>query len=64
MSNVMNSTAVSIPLSGRIDSNNAAETEKGILAQLEGHKNAAVILDASALEYISSAGLSVILRVK
>ena len=64
MSNVMNSTAVSIPLSGRIDSNNASETEKGILAQLEGHKNAAVILDASALEYISSAGLRVILRVK
>ena len=64
MSNVMNSIAVSITLSGRIDSNNAAETEKGILAQLEGHKNAAVILDASALEYISSAGLRVILRVK
>ncbi len=53
-----------IELRGRIDSNNAAQTEKEILAQLSGGDAEGVVLDASALEYISSAGLRVILHVK
>jgi uncharacterized protein (TIGR02172 family) len=52
-----------IELNGRIDSNNAAEVEKGILDQLCG-ADEAVVLDAAALDYISSAGLRVILRLK
>ena len=52
-----------IPLQGRIDSNNAADAEKAILAQLGGD-GASPVLDASGLEYISSAGLRVILRLK
>ena len=53
-----------IRLSGRIDSSNAGEKEKEILAGLEGAAPAAVVLDAEELEFISSAGLRVILRLK
>ena len=55
---------VTLKLSGRIDSGNAGETEQSLLAQLPEDKSAAVILDAEKLDYISSAGLRVILRVK
>ncbi|MBO6061732.1 MAG: STAS domain-containing protein, partial [Clostridia bacterium] len=51
-----------IGLKGRIDSNNAAQVEDDIMARLGS--DAAVVLDAAALDYISSAGLRVILRVK
>ncbi len=55
---------VTVVLSGRIDSANAAETEAAINAQLAGKGDVPVILDATNLEYISSAGLRVILRIK
>lgn len=55
---------IKIVLSGRIDSSNAAEAEQKILAQLAGKGSVPVTLDASGLEYISSAGLRVILRIK
>ena len=60
----MNSNTVNIKLSGRIDSGNAPETEQNILAQLAGKGECALVLDAEELEYISSAGLRVILRLK
>ncbi len=53
-----------ISLSGRIDSNNAVETEERIRASLPERGEDAVVLDAEELEYISSAGLRVILHVK
>ncbi|MBQ6117760.1 MAG: anti-sigma factor antagonist [Clostridia bacterium] len=49
-------------LAGRVDSANAAEAEKQIFAAAEGA--GALTLDAADLEYISSAGLRVILRLK
>lgn len=52
-----------IKLKGRIDSSNAAETEMNINEQLGDNVNE-LILDADELEYISSAGLRVILRLK
>ena len=55
---------MTIELKGRIDSNNASQVEKSILDRLDGKRGEPVVLDASALEYISSAGLRVILRVK
>ena len=64
MANERINEPVGIELTGRIDSNNAAEVEKDIQARLEGRDAAPVVLDASALEYISSAGLRVLLRVK
>ena len=59
-----NFDTITINLAGRIDSNNANDVEKNILNQLEQKDNSAVILNAKDLEYISSAGLRVILRVK
>ena len=55
---------MTIKLTGRIDSNNAQQTEKEIMEKLSGATGESVELDAEALEYISSAGLRVILRLK
>ncbi|MBQ1893843.1 MAG: ATP-binding protein [Clostridia bacterium] len=57
-------TEVTLPLSGRIDSNNAQAEEAKLRSGLEGKGSAAVILDAAKLEYISSAGLRILLRLK
>ena len=52
-----------IRLNGRIDSNNAPQVEKKITEQL-GRQSGDLILDASGLEYISSAGLRILLRLR
>ena len=54
---------MTIKLSGRIDSSNAAQIEQSINEQI-GASGDEIILDASELDYISSAGLRVVLRVK
>ena len=54
---------ICLKLTGRIDSNNAAEVEQSIRTQLPDGC-AALVLDAAELAYISSAGLRVILRLK
>ncbi len=54
---------MTIQLKGRIDSSNAAETEQNINLQIGGSTDELVV-DASELEYISSAGLRIILRLK
>ncbi len=54
---------MTIELKGRIDSNNAQQVEKEIFSQLEDGA-ASLDLDADKLDYISSAGLRVILRLK
>ena len=53
-----------IPLEGRVDSNNVGALEEEIMSQLEGHEKASVVLDFEKLEYISSAGLRLLLRIK
>jgi len=56
---------IRIPLSGRIDSTNASDVEGKILGELSGcGADCAVVLDFDKLDYISSAGLRVILRLK
>jgi len=49
-------------LEGRLDSSSANEAEKNFLSSIEGVKN--LILDCKALDYISSAGLRVVLKLK
>ena len=56
--------AVKIVLSGRIDSANAADTESEIIRQVSGKERLPVVIDMADLQYISSAGLRVILRLK
>ncbi len=55
---------LTIFLSGRIDSSNVGKIEENVQAQLAGKGNIEVVLDATELEYISSAGLRMILRIK
>ena len=64
MSNSNESVPVRALLSGRIDSTNAAQAEKELMDKLSGSAAAPVVLDAAALEYISSAGLRVLLRIR
>ncbi len=54
-------TQPTVALSGRIDSTNAAEMEAQIKELLKDVTNPDVVLDADNLEYISSAGLRVLL---
>ena len=53
---------MTIQLKGRIDSTNAAQLEQTLQQQIAGQTE--VVLDAQALDYISSAGLRVILRIR
>ncbi|MBR1740657.1 MAG: STAS domain-containing protein [Lachnospiraceae bacterium] len=50
-------------LEGRIDTNNAAQTEKEIFDAMEG-KSGDIVIDAEKLEYISSAGLRVLMKLR
>jgi uncharacterized protein (TIGR02172 family) len=49
---------------GRIDSTNAAAFEQELARARAGHPGSALVLDAENLDYISSAGLRVLLRLR
>lgn len=51
-------------LSGHIDSTNSAQVEEALKADADGKEIASFIVDAKGLDYISSAGLRVILSLK
>ena len=53
-----------IGLNGRIDATNAPLVEEQIQNIRKEHEGKQTVLDADNLEYISSAGLRVILRVR
>lgn len=53
-----------ISLNGRVDTSNAAEVEKDITAARAAAPGMAPVIDAENLEYISSAGLRVLLRLR
>ena len=53
-----------ISIDGRIDANNAAEAEEKIFTIKNDNPGKHVVVDADKLEYISSAGLRVILRLR
>ena len=55
---------IKLELAGRIDSNNAAAVEQELLAAVNGRYDTPLLLDAEDLEYISSAGLRVLLHLK
>ena len=55
---------VTLALAGRIDSGNSAEVESGINEAIGDGTPEKVVLDAACLEYISSAGLRIILRLR
>ena len=63
MKTVNENGTLSILLEGRIDTNNAAQTEAEIFAAVrENPEN--IVKDAEKLEYISSAGLRVLMKLR
>ena len=57
-----NEDETTIELAGRLDTTTAPALDKTIMGDIEGTKN--LILDFKCLEYISSAGLRVLLGAK
>ena len=55
---------LTIYLEGRIDTNNAAQTERELLDAAATAPGATVVLDAGELEYISSAGLRALMKLR
>ena len=55
---------IRIMLSGRIDSVNAETVKEEIFSQIADRPEIPVAVDADGLEYISSAGLRVLLRIR
>ena len=53
-----------ISLEGRIDASNSADVEKEIAEIRKAHEGMHTVLDADNLEYISSAGLRIMLRLR
>ena len=53
-----------IKASGKIDSANAGEFEKGFFDAMEGKTITSVLMDAAELEYLSSAGLRGVFSIK
>ena len=53
-----------IKLSGHIDSGNASAVEKAVLELIGQEPGRAIHIDADQLDYISSAGLRVILHLR
>ncbi|MBR2791487.1 MAG: anti-sigma factor antagonist [Erysipelotrichaceae bacterium] len=67
MSNVkaeLKEGVMTVSVSGNVDSSNAPDIEKEIRDSLENQQFNELILDAEDLNYISSAGLRIILRLK
>jgi uncharacterized protein (TIGR02172 family) len=60
----MTDNLLTLYLEGRIDSNNAFKVEEESLIEVKKHPNADLALDAKYLEYISSAGLRVLMKLR
>ena len=55
---------ITIRLTGRIDSQNAPEKERELLEILEKEAGSTLVIDASELSYISSAGLRILMKLR
>lgn len=64
MRTALKDKTLNLYLEGRIDSNNATHFEKEIMDALAQASGVEIILDASALDYISSAGLRVLMKLR
>ncbi|MBR1796975.1 MAG: anti-sigma factor antagonist [Clostridiales bacterium] len=64
MRTTINENDLTIHLEGRIDSNNAKDIETELLALSEANSGSVITIDAEDLEYISSAGLRALLKLR
>ena len=53
-----------LAVEGRVDASNAADAEKNLFEIKKANPEKHVVIDAENLEYISSAGLRVILKLR
>ena len=60
----LENNTLTICLEGRIDSNNASATEQAVMAAVGEAPGANIVIDAENLEYISSAGLRVLMKLR
>ena len=61
---LLENNALTVYLEGRVDSGNAPALESEIFSAVNAHPQADVSLDAASLEYISSAGLRVLMKLR
>ncbi len=64
MKTLLENGALTVFLEGRIDTNNAQAVESELFALLERNSGAGITLDAEGLDYISSAGLRVLMKLR
>ena len=64
MKTAIQNNTLTICLCGRIDANNAEQTEREIFTAVDSANGADVVIDAEDLEYISSAGLRVLMKLR
>ena len=64
MKTTLENNNLTIYLEGRIDSNNAPAVEQEIMSAVRNASGANVVLDADKLEYISSAGLRMLMKLR
>ena len=64
MKTTMENNKLTIFLEGRIDTNNASAVESEVFTAVNGNPGAEVLIDAEKLEYISSAGLRVLMKLR
>lgn len=64
MKTSIENNTLTIYLKGRIDTSNAAAVEKEMVSAVEGAPDASLVLDAAGLEYISSAGLRILMKLR
>ena len=64
METTPNNNVLTVCLSGRIDANNSAQIENELFAAIDGVNVADVVIDAKELEYISSAGLRILMKLR
>ena len=64
MKTTLENNNLTIYLEGRIDSNNAPAVEQEMMSAVRNASGANVVLDADKLEYISSAGLRMLMKLR
>lgn len=62
--NVLNENEIEVKISGRLDTNTVSEFEPELLKAVEEYSKAAFVFDLEELEYVSSVGLRLFLRIK
>ena len=55
----MKNGLLNVKLSGRVDSGNASDVEQEIIRIAEENSAESIVIDATDLEYVSSAGLRI-----